>query len=641
MIDMVYSEAHAGTGSSAPKQIPLIEGLRRSRGFHSPQETGSLLRALNRINSDYLNTLEYREGQVELMFDLLRAVQNKSRGDDGSERGYGISIPMHAGKTLLEIFTIAANAEFNNGRGIFMAPTEDLVKEHIGVVHRMLGTEGTVMLTGSVNPSIRHMHIGDARVFAGTPETVWNDFFTGYLHIGRNDIIVIDECHKNVGNYASAKLCDATNVKVFGFTATPGSSWAKVQGIMERAGFDMIRSNGSSMGNYMAGRSVETVMIEPAEYISRISRPLLSFIREKLQELADMGMKTPRGFINEIDAGNFYGIQERSNSGKRCMNEIYYEARKFDSRHAMIIYGELHRAVQSYEALTIGGASALLAKIREWRSKGESASLASFLADAMVMRALEDASKAAESGLEHPKMDFLYGYAKANPDAKVIVFANYRNTVHMIADRLNSKGISARAYTGKGKGMTKGEKSEVEEGLADGSVRWVVATSVASMGVNKFDVGHLICYDQAPSASEQEQRKGRVGRKVYGMVKELVYRGSWDEHRYVISKHQKINAAKVDRKLARLGSALPKLRIAEEGPVDSLLRIESHTMPRKRKQRKPVQLGLGIERTIVRPSIGIDGIAVIPPAPKGRAARDAAWQQDFDFMDDPYHRDDN
>jgi len=125
-----------------------------------------------------------------------------------------------------------------------------------------------------------------------------------------------------------------------------------------------------------------------------------------------------------------------------------------------------------------------------------------------------------------------------NPDSRVIVFTNYRDTSIKVEESLKSQpgirpirfvGQSAR---GEDKGLSQKKQAEILEKFKKGEYNTLIATSVAEEGIDIPSTDLVVFYEPIPSEIRTIQRRGRTGRKRAGRVVILVAKGTPDEGYY-------------------------------------------------------------------------------------------------------------
>ncbi|MEM2305083.1 MAG: helicase-related protein, partial [Candidatus Methanomethylicia archaeon] len=151
---------------------------------------------------------------------------------------------------------------------------------------------------------------------------------------------------------------------------------------------------------------------------------------------------------------------------------------------------------------------------------------------------------------------------KTNPESRIIVFTQYRDTVSMILSRLKDiVDVKAARFIGQGfkdgdPGMNQKQQYEVIQKLRSGEVNVLVATSIAEEGLDIPEVDHVIFYEPVPSEIRYIQRRGRTGRKVAGKVSIIMAEGTLDEVFYwsTIMKVKKMRriVKQINKKLEQL-----------------------------------------------------------------------------------------
>jgi superfamily II DNA or RNA helicase len=122
-----------------------------------------------------------------------------------------------------------------------------------------------------------------------------------------------------------------------------------------------------------------------------------------------------------------------------------------------------------------------------------------------------------------PKIAELVAYLRRvlddDPDAKVIVFTEYRDTIEAIERELDAAGPPfANAYVELRGGLTIKQRRHVQRRFDEPDVRVLLATDAASEGLNLQRHCHRIVHVELPwNPNRLEQRNGRVDR--YGQTK--------------------------------------------------------------------------------------------------------------------------
>ena len=109
----------------------------------------------------------------------------------------------------------------------------------------------------------------------------------------------------------------------------------------------------------------------------------------------------------------------------------------------------------------------------------------------------------------HEKFGLLLGLLGAEPGGRTLIFANTRDEVHRLVERLERNGYAARALSGD---VDQRKRLKTLEGFKDGSVPILVATDVASRGLHIPDVSHVYNWDLPQDPEDYVHRIGRTAR---------------------------------------------------------------------------------------------------------------------------------
>ncbi len=108
-----------------------------------------------------------------------------------------------------------------------------------------------------------------------------------------------------------------------------------------------------------------------------------------------------------------------------------------------------------------------------------------------------------------------------------IVFTRTKRTADKVAKRLNEDGISCREIHGN---LDQKKREKVMKGFRTGSVKVLVATDLASRGIDVNDITHIVNYDIPEDPEVYVHRIGRTARMgKQGRAFTLVSRDQGDE----------------------------------------------------------------------------------------------------------------
>jgi Fanconi anemia group M protein len=143
--------------------------------------------------------------------------------------------------------------------------------------------------------------------------------------------------------------------------------------------------------------------------------------------------------------------------------------------------------------------------------------------------------------VEHPKIaktaEIVREELHQKPSARVIVFAQYRDTVDRLVEELRGLGdpdlrparFVGQATHGDDVGLNQKEQVRILDSFRSGAINCLVATSVAEEGLDIPATDLVVFYEPVPDVIRTIQRRGRTGRARTGRVLVLVAEGTRDE----------------------------------------------------------------------------------------------------------------
>jgi len=466
------------------------------------------------------------------------------------------------GKSAVALFLIADKIQ--EGKCLMMAPTKPLVEQHVNYYRNLLqiDPEDIVLFTGSISPKKRKEMWEKGRLILATPQTIQNDLANGTYVLDDVSLVVFDETHRLSGDYAYGEIATIyreQNPKgqLIGMTASPGSDEEKVDYILETLGVTHIISKKDTdpdVAKYLHKKEVTPIFFDlPQELLEA---------RNHLKEIMD-------GYIKQIRELNIDGIDVPNQTlSMKNLNEIK---------------AGIDRAIGRNDSRGYTGASlyAGIMKLRHGISMAESQGilpLKRYLCKLYDEGTSTSGSKASKNLIRHPLFQRVYASAlyweeeihpklthlptlileelDANPDAKVIIFASFRDTVNVIVSTLKEHGIAATRFVGQatkaGKvdvGLSQKKQVQVLDKFRDGTFKVLVSTSVGEEGLDIPAVDRLIFYEPTPSPVRNIQRRGRTGRHADGVVTALITKGTIDEVYWNVAKRKEAQGMAVSTTL--------------------------------------------------------------------------------------------
>jgi Fanconi anemia group M protein len=204
--------------------------------------------------------------------------------------------------------------------------------------------------------------------------------------------------------------------------------------------------------------------------------------------------------------------------------------RKFGPLFHQLVLLHLHHALERLETQGMEPFRQYVERVRtkEKPSRGDRA----FVALPEVVASIEEVRTFLGGTKEssHPKLDALVAMLRelferaSDRPPRVLVFAQYRDTIQGICDRLETEGWTVGRFVGQAtrdpgdKGMNQREQGQILAAFRSGRFPVLVASSVAEEGLDVPDVDVVVFFEAVPSEIRAIQRRGRTGRSSVGRV---------------------------------------------------------------------------------------------------------------------------
>ena len=450
-----------------------------------------------------------------------------------------VVIPTGLGKTTIAALVIASRLLNEDGKVLFLAPTKPLVEQHARFLKKVLKVEEIVSLTGEVSPEKRKEMWERARIIVSTPQVIENDILTGRISLEDVILLVFDEAHRAVGNYAyvfiAREYMKTAKKLILAMTASPGSDPERIMEVIQNLGIEAIEVRtewDDDVAPYVGKKRIEWIKVEIPEEMKEVKEKLEDCVKTRLNRLREMGIEVPESSSKRDLLALQDAIQAEAAGGNSEMFEaLSILAEILKLQHAIeLIETQGVRAVKSY----------LKKLVREAMSRGGSKAAKSIVNDPNFKKAVVALSKC---GTEHPKLEklkeILREQFEKNPDSRIMVFTNYRDSAEMLVNELSAMFPVAKfvgqASRDNDKGMRQKEQIETIEKFRNGEYKVLVATSVGEEGLDIPATDLVVFYEAVPSEIRAIQRKGRTGRGREGRIVVLVAKGTRDEAYYYSS----------------------------------------------------------------------------------------------------------
>lgn len=489
------------------------------------------------------DSLESREYQLSI---ALKALEGHTM----------VVLPTGLGKTAVALLVAASRLHNDGGKILMLAPTKPLVEQHLRFFRQFLvfpGTKGDegqlVMFTGETAPEQRAAEWRDGKAVFATPQVIKNDLIAGSYTLEDVTLLIVDECHRAVGNYAYAfiakrYLASAKNPLVLAMTASPGGKVEKVDEVIENLGIQVVETRSEHDNDvipYIHEREIEVIDLRLPEELSRAVDDLNRLLDSRLKMLSNLGFSPPTRSqlsmksLNALNAQIQARIQDRDPAAYKAAS-VYAECMKL--RHAVsLAESQGSRTLTTY----------ITRLFSEGKAGGASKASERLARDPLFIKLFERCMSWREE--IHPKMDVMYDVVRDQleqfPESRIIIFATFRDTVQQIVETLGKKGIECQRFVGQAardaeKGLSQKKQIEALERFRRGEFKVLAATSVGEEGLDVPSTDLVVFYEAVPSEIRSIQRKGRTGRSGSGKIVVLVTKGTSDEtYRFVSQSREK------------------------------------------------------------------------------------------------------
>ncbi|TWU74515.1 3'-5' DNA helicase [Metarhizium rileyi] len=472
-----------------------------------------------------------------------------------------VALPTGLGKTF-----IAATVMLNfyrwtkSAKIVFVAPTKPLAAQQIDACYNIVGIprSDTTLLTGNIQPALRVDEWEKKRVFFMTPQTLLNDLSHGYADPKSIALLVVDEAHRAVGEYAYAKVTKlmrrfSRSFRVLALTATPGSKIETVQEVIDNLGISHceIRTEESiDIRQYVHQRNIEQLVLDPSDEMNLVSELFTEALKPLVDKLGSQNIYYGRNPM----AMTTYGLMQAQKEWFATRGRHTNQGVQFMMR---AIFSVLTSLAHSIKLLNFHGIKPFYDNMMDFRSeqegKGEKGSKykRQLIEHSSFQKMMDHISRwlKTDGFVGHPKLTALADcvlnhFMDQGEDmaTRVIVFSEYRDSAEDIVRELNKHKplLKASVFVGqadgkRGEGMKQAQQIQTIEKFKKGEFNVLVATSIGEEGLDIGQVDLIVCYDSSASPIRMLQRMGRTGRKRAGNIVLLLMRGK-EEDQFAKSK---------------------------------------------------------------------------------------------------------
>ncbi|KAI9144812.1 hypothetical protein BKA69DRAFT_744589 [Paraphysoderma sedebokerense] len=469
-----------------------------------------------------------------------------------------VSLPTGLGKTLIAAVVMYNYYRwFPRGKIVFMAPTKPLVAQQIKACYDIMGipNEDTVELTGSLSPDSRAQIWENKRIFYLTPQIIQNDLQRGTCPAESIVCLVVDEAHRAQGNHAYTEVVREMmkrnkDFRILALSATPGNDKKAVDAIIHNLLISRIeiRSEDSiDIRPYIHQRKVEEIVVKLDNTLNEIKNKFASIMEHFLVRLNSTRAYWERDPHRVSKFGLIKGRDKYRNEQSHSVTPGIHAQIEGD-------FGICIALAHCYSLLTQHGIRSFYKNVKHILDEAKSGRISRAKQEFIRQPKLQQIMASIESMMNeptfvaHPKQEKLVGIVvshfvqheetesakdpKERRQSRIMIFAQYRETVDEICQLLNQHEPIVRTMTFVGQATAKGAKGlkqkdqiEVIRKFQSGGYNTLVCTSIGEEGLDIGEVDLIVCYDSQNSSIRMLQRMGRTGRKREGRVCVLLTEG--------------------------------------------------------------------------------------------------------------------
>jgi ERCC4-related helicase len=496
------------------------------------------------------NKIEFREYQTNL-------------AEIASKESTMVVLSTGLGKTVIAAFVTAKRLETVPGsKVLFLAPSRPLVDQQARFLRSVIdiSEDKVISMTGHDPPENRPELWKNAQVITMTPQALQNDLIQGRYDLADVSLIVFDEAHRGVGNYAYTFIAElyekqGKNMLSLGLTASPGYQAEEIQTVCENLRLTRVEvrtEKSPDVRKYIVSIDMDFKYIQlPSE---------IEVLRDILYSLLD-------NYLEPIKNYGFSIANARRLSRKEILKVQGLVRKEIGSytdppRQLFLLIKNLTAALRIVHLLEFIGTQGLAPTYRyvqgiyeEIRNKKTSKGVKDLISRSEFGQFENLLQALIKKGYRHPKSDAILELVgeqlSADLDSRILVFTRFRDTAAEVAESLEEledarvSRFVGQSSKGSDKGFSQKMQIEVLNGFRKNEFNVLVATQVGEEGLDIPECNLVVFYDCVPSVVPFIQRRGRTGRKTPGRVVIFVARGTHDEfyHWSVLNKLKKMPSA--------------------------------------------------------------------------------------------------
>jgi ERCC4-related helicase len=496
------------------------------------------------------DSIEYRAYQVNL-------------AEVAAKESTMIVLSTGLGKTVIAALVAAKRlVEYPESKVLFLAPSRPLVDQQARYLRRVLDLDENqiVCLTGQDSPQNRRDIWSESRVVVMTPQSLQNDLVQRSYNLEDVSLIVFDEAHRGVGNYAYTFVAELYEkqgkyTRGLGLTASPGHQAEHIRKVCENLRLSHVEVRDER------SRDVRDYIVSVDSEMRFIKLPPeIEVLRDILYSIIDI-YRTP-----VINQG--FSLPDARRMTRKEILKVQRDVRREIGSYTkpphtlFLVIRNLTALLRIIHLLEFVGTQGLMPTHRyiqgvyeEIRNKKGSKGVKDLVARSEFKQFESLLGALIEKGHRHPKADAILEIVSeqlsVNLDSRVLIFTRFRDTAVEVCEALEQlEEARVSRFVGQSsrrsdKGLSQKKQVEILDGFRNNEFNVLVATQVGEEGLDIPECNLVVFYDCVPSVVPYIQRRGRTGRRSPGRVVIFVAKGTHDEfyHWSVINKLKKMPSA--------------------------------------------------------------------------------------------------
>ncbi|TFG13355.1 DEAD/DEAH box helicase [Candidatus Thorarchaeota archaeon] len=518
--------------------------------------------------------IEYREYQFNL-------------AEIASKESTLVVLSTGLGKTIIAVLVAAkVLSKDSDAKVLFLAPSRPLADQQARFLKRTLDIDNDQIacLTGQDGPEARADAWNGLRAIAMTPQSLQNDIVQRSYDLSDVALIVYDEAHRGVGDYAYTFIAEMYQKQretplSLGLTASPGHESEQIKIVCKNLRLPHVEVRtvrSPDVRDYVVSVESDIRYITLPSEIEVLRDILYALLDDYASPIRDYGYSLPNS---------------RRMSKKdilRTQGEVRQEigSQTDPNPKLFLLIRNLTACIRIVHLIEFVGTQGLAPTFRyvqgmyeEVRNKKSSKGVQNLISKAEFHQFENLLQALIAKGYRHPKADTLLEIVSeqlsSNLDSRILVFTRFRDTAAEVTEtleQLDEVRISrfvGQSSRGSDKGFTQKKQIEVLDGFRKNEYNVLVATQVGEEGLDIPECNLVIFYDCVPSVVPYIQRRGRTGRQSPGKVVIFVARGTHDEfyHWSVLKKLKKVPTALEEAEQDEAQTSLEEFDTEEDYPV--------------------------------------------------------------------------